>query len=45
MFDTLLHLFNQRPEGEQTLIIISGAIFFFVVGIQVGKVAFHLFGG
>jgi hypothetical protein len=45
MYDTLLHLFNQRTTGEQTLILIAAAIFFLVGGIKVGKAASHLFGG
>lgn len=44
MFDTLLHLFNQRTSGEQTLILIVGGILLFAFGIQIGKAAFHIFG-
>ena len=45
MFDTLQHLFNQRTSGEQTLILIAGAIFFLVLGIQIGRALYRLIGG
>lgn len=45
MLDTLLNLFNQRTTGEQTLMLIVGAVFFLALGIQVGKAAFQMVGG
>lgn len=45
MLDTALTFFNQRTTGEQTLILIIGAVFCLAIGIQAGKAAFHVFGG
>lgn len=43
--DKLIGFFNQRSSGEQTLLLISAGILFLVAGIQVGRLAFFLFGG
>ena len=45
MLDQILTFFNERTSGEQTLLLIGGAVAFFVLGIQVGRAAGHLFGG
>jgi hypothetical protein len=44
MLDPILTYFNERTSGEQTLILIGGAIAFFVFGIQVGRAVGHLLG-
>ena len=44
MLDPILTVFNERKSGEQVLILIGGAVAFWVLGLQVGRAAGHLVG-
>lgn len=45
MLIMLLEFFNKRTSGEQVFLLISGGILFFVLGIQIGRLAYALLHG